>query len=133
MNELSKLAIDYFKDKDLKLNEIVTEIDNLKIDVVRHFLENSDDDKVYVIKRSGNLEEYNQDKILRSIKNAADQNGQQLNTSDLEIIMDDVTDNMKEQGRKVFRTYEIKDFVKKALINEGYSRIYDSFQSYIQI
>lgn len=133
MNELSKLAIDYYKDKDLKLNEIVTEIDNLKIDVVRHFLENSDDDKVYVIKRSGNLEEYNQDKILRSIKNAADQNGQQLNTSDLEIIMDDVTDNMKEQGRKVFRTYEIKDFVKKALINEGYSRIYDSFQSYIQI
>lgn len=100
--------------------------------MARYFLENSDDDKAYVIKKSGNLEEYTEDKIRRSIKNAADSNKQHLNTSDLDIIMDDVSGHMKEEGRKVFKTDEIKYFVKNALKSEGYSQIHDSYDLYMQ-
>ena len=39
---------------------------------------------------------------------------------------------MKERNRKVFRTEEIKEYVKNALVNEGYSKIYDSYVSYVQ-
>lgn len=133
MSELSKIVKNYFKDKDTSIEEIVREIDKLKIDVVKEYLNDSENDNLYVIKRSGNLEKFNPDKITRSIKNAADSNKQQINTSDIEILMQDVDKSMKELNRKVFRTDEIKEFVKKALKEEGYSQIYDSYVSYIQI
>lgn len=133
MSELSKIIKNYFKDKDTSIEEIVREIDKLKIDVVKEYLNDSENDNLYVIKRSGNLEKFNPDKITRSIKNAADSNKQQINTSDIEILMQDVDKSMKELNRKVFRTDEIKEFVKKALKEEGYSQIYDSYVSYIQI
>jgi len=133
MSELSKIVKNYFKDKDTSIEEIVIEIDKLKIDVVKEYLNDSENDNLYVIKRSGNIEKFNPDKITRSIKNAADSNKQQINTSDIEILMQDVDKSMKELNRKVFRTDEIKEFVKKALTEEGYSQIYDSYVSYIQI
>lgn len=133
MSELSQIVLEYFKDKDYDISTIATEIDKLKIDVVKKYLENSPEDNVYVIKRSGNLELYSKDKITRSIKNAADNNDQQLNTSDVDIIMQDVSKSMENLNRKVFRTDEIKQFVKKALLEEGYSKIYDSYESYIQV
>lgn len=132
MSELSRKLLEEFESQGYGINEIAREIDKLKIEVVRDFLKKSDDDTVYVIKRSGNLEEYNSDKVMRSIKNAADRNNKQLNSSDVEILIKDIEKSMQEMDRKVFRTDEIKEYVKNALVSEGYSQIYDSYVSYIQ-
>lgn len=132
MSELSRRLLEEFESQGYGINEIAREIDKLKIEVVRDFLKKSDDNKVYVIKRSGNLEEYNADKVTRSIKNAADRNDKQLNSSDVEILIEDVEKSMQEMDRKVFRTDEIKEYVKNALVSEGYSQIYDSYVSYVQ-
>lgn len=132
MSELSRRLLEEFESQGYGINEIAREIDKLKIEVVRDFLKKSDDNKVYVIKRSGNLEEYNADKVTRSIKNAADRNNKQLNSSDIEILIEDIEKSMQEMDRKVFRTDEIKEYVKNALVSEGYSQIYDSYVSYIQ-
>lgn len=132
MSELSRRLLEEFESQGYGINEIAREIDKLKIEVVRDFLKKSDDDTVYVIKRSGNLEEYNSDKVTRSIKNAADRNNKQLNSSDVEILIKDIEKSMQEMDRKVFRTDEIKEYVKNALVSEGYSQIYDSYVSYIQ-
>ncbi|MFO3717966.1 ATP cone domain-containing protein [Anaerococcus sp. ENR1011] len=132
MSELSRRLLEEFESQGYGINEIAREIDKLKIEVVRDFLKKSDDDTVYVIKRSGNLEEYNSDKVTRSIKNAADRNDKQLNSSDVEILIKDIEKSMQEMDRKVFRTDEIKEYVKNALVSEGYSQIYDSYVSYIQ-
>ena len=132
MSELSRRLLEEFESQGYGINEIAREIDKLKIEVVRDFLKKSDDDTVYVIKRSGNLEEYNSDKVTRSIKNAADRNDKQLNSSDIEILIEDVEKSMQEMDRKVFRTDEIKEYVKNALVSEGYSQIYDSYVSYVQ-
>lgn len=133
MSELSKIIYDYFKENDLELDQIMTEIDNVKIDLVHDYLEDQNEDSAFVIKRSGSVERFDKDKILRSIKNAADQNNQQLNTSDIEVIFDDIEKHMKNAERKVFRTDEIKEYVKKTLTEEGFSQIYDSYSSYIKI
>ena len=132
MSELSRKVLEELEGQGYGINEIVAEIDKLKVDVVRDFLKKSGDDKVYVIKRSGNLEEYIPEKIARSIKNAADRNAKQINSSDVEILIKDVEKSMQEMDRKVFRTDEIKEFVKNALVSEGYSQIYDSYVSYVQ-
>lgn len=132
MSELSRRLLEEFESQGYGINEIAREIDKLKIEVVRDFLKKTDDDTVYVIKRSGNLEEYNADKVTRSIKNAADRNDKQLNSSDVEILIKDIEKSMQEMDRKVFRTDEIKEYVKNALVSEGYSQIYDSYVSYVQ-
>ena len=132
MSELSNIVNEYLKDKNYNIDQLSDEIDKLKIDVIKNYLENSSSDKTFVIKRSGNIEEYSFDKLIRSIKNAADENKQQLNTSDIEILIKDVEKSMKERNRKVFRTDEIKEYVKNALVNEGYSQIYDSYVHYVQ-
>lgn len=131
MTELTKLVIDYFKDHDYEVKDMVTELDNLKIEVIQEFIEKGDE--VYVLKKTGAIEPYIQDKILTSIRNAAESNNQQLNTSDLNVILSDVSKSMKEMDRKIFRTDEIKEYVKKALTSEGYSQIYDSYSSYIKM
>ena len=132
MSELSNIVNEYLKDKNYNIDQLSDEIDKLKIDVIKNYLDNSSSDKTFVIKRSGNIEEYSLDKIIRSIKNAADENKQQLNTSDIDILIKDVEKSMKERNRKVFRTDEIKEYVKNALVNEGYSQIYDSYVHYVQ-
>lgn len=132
MSELSNIVNEYLKDKNYNIDQLSDEIDKLKIDVIKNYLDNSSSDKTFVIKRSGNIEEYSFDKLVRSIKNAADENKQQLNTSDIDILINDVEKSMKERNRKVFRTDEIKEYVKNALVNEGYSQIYDSYVHYVQ-
>lgn len=132
MSELSNIVNEYLKDKNYNIDQLSDEIDKLKIDVIKNYLDNSSSDKTFVIKRSGNIEEYSFDKLVRSIKNAADENKQQLNTSDIDILIEDVEKSMKERNRKVFRTDEIKEYVKNALVNEGYSQIYDSYVHYVQ-
>lgn len=131
MRELTQLIIDYFNDKNYDITDVIKATENLQMDVVSEFLSSIYDKNMYVIKRSGNLEEFSEDKILRSIKDAAKSKDQYLNTSDLNNIMEDVRKSMKAYQRKVFKTSEIKDMVKKALENEGFSKIYDSYVSYI--
>ena len=132
MSELSNIVNEYLKDKNYNIDQLSDEMDKLKIDVIKNYLDNSASEKTFVIKRSGNIEEYSFDKLIRSIKNAADENKQQLNTSDIEILIKDVEKSVKERNRKVFRTDEIKEYVKNALVNEGYSQIYDSYVHYVQ-
>ena len=89
----------------------------------------------YVVKRSGNLEKYDQDKIARSIKNAADRSGMQLNQSDISMILKDIgkkllAGNEHVENQRVHRTTDIKDIVLQVLAEEGFSKIRDSFDSY---
>ena len=55
-----------------------------------------------------------------------------MNTSDLAIIVDDVLDILDSDPRKVYKTSEIKNYIKDSLLKEGYSKVYDSFISYIK-
>lgn len=102
MRELTQLIIDYFNDKNYDITDVLKETENLQMDVVSEFLSSIYDKNMYVIKRSGKLEEFSEDKILRSIKDAAKSKDQYLNTSDLNIIMEDVRKSMKAYLKKGF-------------------------------
>lgn len=114
---------------DLDLGQIVK---NLPLDQIMAMINGKDE---YVVKRSGNLEKYDQDKISRSIKNAADRSGMQLNQSDISMILKDIgkkllTGNEHVENQRVHRTTDIKDIVLQVLAEEGFSKIRDSFDSY---
>ncbi|WP_311538273.1 ATP cone domain-containing protein [uncultured Anaerococcus sp.] len=127
-----KLLGDFLKNNnigDLDLGQIIK---NLPLDQIMAMINGKDE---YVVKRSGNLEKYDQDKIARSIKNAADRSGMQLNQSDISMILKDIgkkllTGNEHVENQRVHRTTDIKDIVLQVLAEEGFSKIRDSFDSY---
>ena len=130
MSKLSQAIKKYLEENNIGLDEITADLKSIDTDLVEEML--NDKENTYVIKKSGSVEKFVKEKIERSIKNAAGDNKYDLNTSDLAIIVGDVIKALDSDPRKVYKTSEIKNFIKDALIKEGYSQVYKSFISYIK-
>ena len=128
MQDLEKTIIDYYKEKNLTPSEISKELEGIKLKVLDAVVP---DEKEYVIKKSGHLEEYQAGKILQSIKNAARDADMQLNTSDINIISGSILKRMKAIERNVYPTSELKEFVEDALKKDGYQQVLKAYLSYI--
>lgn len=130
MSKLSQTIKNYLEENNIGLEDIKDELKTIDTDLVGELLK--DKENTYVIKKSGSVEKFAREKIERSIKNAAGENKYDLNTSDLAIIVGDVIKALDSDPRKVYKTSEIKNYIKDALIKEGYSQVYKSFISYIK-
>ncbi len=130
MSKLSQTIKNYLEENNIGLEDIKDELKTIDTDLVGELLK--DKENTYVIKKSGSVEKFAREKIERSIKNAAGDNKYDLNTSDLAIIVGDVIKALDSDPRKVYKTSEIKNYIKDALIKEGYSQVYKSFISYIK-
>lgn len=130
MSKLSQTIKNYLEENNIGLEDIRDELKTIDTDLVGEMLK--DKENTYVIKKSGSVEKFAKEKIERSIKNAAGDNKYDLNTSDLAIIVGDVIKALDSDPRKVYKTSEIKNYIKDALIKEGYSQVYKSFISYIK-
>lgn len=113
--------------EDLDIGEIMK---SLPVDAIMSMISGNDE---YVVKKSGNLEKFNADKLSRSIKNAADRADMQLNSSDIAIILKDVADKLFHGDKKrLTRTSEVRNIVIDTLANEGFSKIRDAYEAYAQ-
>lgn len=130
MSKLSQAIKNYLEENNIGLEDIKDELKTIDTDLVGEMLK--DKENTYVIKKSGSVEKFAREKIERSIKNAAGDNKYDLNSSDLAIIVGDVIKALDSDPRKVYKTSEIKNYIKDALIKEGYSQVYKSFISYIK-
>lgn len=130
MSKLSQTIKNYLEENNIGLDEIKDDLKTIDTDLVGELLK--DKENTYVIKKSGSVEKFAREKIERSIKNAAGDNKYDLNSSDLAIIVGDVIKALDSDPRKVYKTSEIKNYIKDALIKEGYSQVYKSFISYIK-
>ncbi|EGC82148.1 ATP cone domain-containing protein [Anaerococcus prevotii] len=130
MSKLSQTIKNYLEENNIGLEDIKDELKTIDTDLVGELLK--DKENTYVIKKSGSVEKFAKEKIERSIKNAAGDNKYDLNSSDLAIIVGDVIKALDSDPRKVYKTSEIKNYIKDALIKEGYSQVYKSFISYIK-
>lgn len=130
MSKLSQAIKNYLIENNIGLDDIKDDLKTIDTDLVGEML--GDKENTYVIKKSGSVEKFVKEKIERSIKNAAGENKYDLNSSDLAIIVGDVINALDSDPRKVYKTSEIKNYIKDALIKEGYSQVYKSFISYIK-
>lgn len=128
--KILNLLKDFLKNnniEDLDLGEIAK---SLPIEEINAMISGKDE---YVIKRSGHLEKFNEEKIARSIKNAADRAGMQINSSDIELILKDVAEKLfYGDNKRLTRTTQVKDLILEALKNDGFSKIRDAYQTYAQ-
>lgn len=125
---LLNLVEDFLKKNNIEGLDIEKLVKNLPVDEIMSMVKGNDE---YVVKRSGNLEKYKEDKISRSIKNAADRAGMQINSSDISIILKDVANRLFHgDDKKLTQTTEVRDIILDVLANSGYSKIRDAYETY---
>ena len=126
--KILNLLTDFLENNKIEGLDLGQIAKSLPVDEIMEMITGKDE---YVVKRSGNLEKYNEDKLGRSIKNAADRAGMQINTSDVSIILKDVADRLFHgDGKRITKTTEVRDIVLEALENDGFSKISQAYADY---
>lgn len=126
--KILNLLTDFMKNNKIEGLDLGEIAKSLPVDEIMEMVTGRDE---YVVKRSGNIEKYNEDKISRSIKNAADRAGMQINTSDVSIILKDVADRLFHgDDKRITRTTEVRDIILEALENDGFSKISQAYADY---
>ena len=125
MNDLTKILFDYFKDNDIDPNKVANLIEDAKINVLdKMFGEEGE----WVLKKLGSVESFDKEKIFNSIAQTSDSAEAKMNSSDVNIIVEDVLKKMKSIKRNVYPTKEIRGYVEEALREEGYKKVLEEYQ-----
>lgn len=126
MNDLTKMLVDYFKDNDTDPNKVANIIEDAKINVLDEMF---GEEGEWVLKKLGNVESFDKEKIFHSIAQTSDSAGAKMNTSDVNIIVEDVLKKMKSIKRNVYPTKEIRGYVEEALKEEGYKKVLETYKN----
>ena len=126
MNDLTKILFDYFKDNDIDPNKVANIIEDAKINVLDEMF---GEEGEWVLKKLGNVESFDKEKIFNSIAQTSDSSGAKMNTSDVNIIVEDVLKKMKSIKRNVYPTKEIRGYVEEALKEEGYKKVLETYKN----
>ena len=126
MNDLTKILFDYFKDNDIDPNKVANLIEDAKINVLDEMF---GEEGEWVLKKLGSVESFDKEKIFHSIAQTSDSAGAKMNTSDVNIIVEDVLKKMKSIKRNVYPTKEIRGYVEEALREEGYKKVLETYKN----
>lgn len=126
MNDLTKILFDYFKDNDIDPNKVANLIEDAKINVLDEMFGEKGE---WVLKKLGSVESFDKEKIFHSIAQTSDSAGAKMNTSDVNIIVEDVLKKMKSIKRNVYPTKEIRGYVEEALREEGYKKVLEAYKN----
>ena len=126
MNDLTKILFDYFKDNDIDPNKVANLIEDAKINVLDEMFGEKGE---WVLKKLGSVESFDKEKIFHSIAQTSDSAGAKMNSSDVNIIVEDVLKKMKSIKRNVYPTKEIRGYVEEALKEEGYKKVLEAYKN----
>ncbi|MDU2545437.1 MAG: ATP cone domain-containing protein [Finegoldia magna] len=126
MNDLTRILFDYFKDNDIDPNKVANIIEDAKINVLDEMF---GEEGEWVLKKLGNVESFDKEKIFHSIAQTSDSAGAKMNSSDVNIIVEDVLKKMKSIKRNVYPTKEIRGYVEEALEEEGYKKVLEEYKN----
>lgn len=126
MNDLTRILFDYFKDNDIDPNKVANIIEDAKINVLDEMF---GEEGEWVLKKLGNVESFDKEKIFHSIAQTSDSAGAKMNSSDVNIIVEDVLKKMKSIKRNVYPTKEIRGYVEEALEEEGYKKVLEAYKN----
>lgn len=124
MEDLTKEVFEYFKDNDVSPNEVSSILEDMKIDVLDRMF---GDQGEWILKRGGNVEAFDKEKIYNSIASTSDEANCGMTAGDINIVVDHVLKQMKSITRNVYPTKEIRSYVGEALLENGYSKVLDQY------
>lgn len=84
-----------------------------------------------IIKKSGNIETFNNDKLFTSIYNASLDAHTPLNQSDINIIIDFIISTIKKLRNDYTSSYEVSSLVIKALCTYNFLPVAKSYLEFL--
>ncbi|MDO5718117.1 MAG: ATP cone domain-containing protein [Tissierellia bacterium] len=127
-NKLVKEITEYIKTEKLTNRETLSFLDNLKMEVLNSLL--IDKDGIFVIKRRGYLESFDDEKLLRNIAAASDDVKHPLTRGELNFIVKRVKEKIHEDSRKIVNSNEIIEYTKNVLENNDYDAVLVGYSGY---
>jgi hypothetical protein len=124
MEDLTKQVLEYFKDNDVSPNEVSSILENMKIDVLDKMF---GDKGEWVLKKSGDVEAFDKEKIYNSIASTSDEANSGMTAGDINLTVNHVLKRMKSIRRNVYPTKEIRSYVREALKENGYSKVLNQY------
>ncbi|NLY35670.1 MAG: hypothetical protein GX046_00395 [Tissierellia bacterium] len=85
-------------------------------------------DKSYVIKRSGMLEEYQCEKFQSSLARASDETNQPLGSGELNVLCSEVSRQAAQMGTVIY-TWQLRDLILEILYKNKYYEVYKSYKN----
>lgn len=125
MKDLTKILLEYFEGNKVSPNEVSSVLEELKIDVLDKMF---GDEGEWVLKKLGNVEAFDKEKIFNSIASTSDEAGAGMTTGDISLITEDVLKKMKSIRRNVYPTKEIRGYVEEALEENGYNKVLNQYK-----
>lgn len=86
------------------------------------------EDKSYVIKRNGLLEEYKPSKFSASLARASDESKQPLGSGELRVLCNEISRGVDKFG-KIFYTWQLRNLILEILYKHKYYEIYSSYKN----
>lgn len=125
MEDLTKQLLDYFKNNDVDPNDVSNFVEDLKINVLDEMF---GDEGEWVLKKLGNVESFDKEKIYNSIAVTSDEAKAGMTSSDVKFVVDQVLKMMKSIKRNVYPTKEIRSYVQKALEDNGFIKVLNQYK-----
>lgn len=125
MKDLTKILLDYFEGNNVGPNEVSSVLEDLKIDVLDKMF---GDEGEWVLKKLGNVEAFDKEKIFNSIASTSDEAKAGMTTGDISLIVEDVLKKMKSIKRNVYPTKEIRGYVEEALEENEYYTVLNQYK-----
>ncbi|WP_300411098.1 ATP cone domain-containing protein [Lagierella sp.] len=125
MEDLTKQLLDYFKNNDVDPNDVSKFVEDLKINVLDEMF---GDEGEWVLKKLGNVESFDKEKIYNSIAVTSDEAKAGMTSSDVKFVVDQVLKMMKSIKRNVYPTKEIRSYVQKALEDNGFIKVLNQYK-----
>lgn len=124
MKDLTKILLEYFEGNNVSPNEVSSILEELKIDVLDKMF---GDEGEWVLKKLGDVEAFDKEKIFNSIASTSDEAGAGMTRGDISLVVEDVLKKMKSIRRNVYPTKEIRGYVKEALEANGYYKVLNQY------
>ncbi len=123
---LVKSIANYLVENKVGDGKIMSLLEHLKFDVVEEVVKNRDG--LYVMKKKGWLEAFNEEKLMANVATASDDIKQSLTESELTLMVKMLKDKIKESGKKVVPTVQIMNYVEEILMEMGHEKVCDYYR-----
>lgn len=83
-----------------------------------------------VVKRDGRIQNFDIDKIIRTIEYASDETGEPLTASDIEVLSKDIQNIIKNREEDKISVIEIQDIILEQLNKNGFHHVAEHYENY---
>ncbi|MDO5690011.1 MAG: ATP cone domain-containing protein [Tissierellia bacterium] len=124
--KLVREVADFLNKEGIPDTRIMSFLEKMRMDILNERVKDSD--SLFVLKRKGWIEEFNEEKLSANLATASDNIKQSLTDSELQMIIKGLKDKIRTDGKKVVPSGDILSYVEEILSDLGYERIREYYR-----